>query len=70
LAAAEGQNIGASPRADPIKPGVRKESGKQWAGEVGMVRNVIEIRSELEFEPFSDRGHFADGEIQVLVIWT
>ena len=53
----------------PLGAASAKKRWEQRAGEVRMISDVVKICSELKFEAFPNWGHFANGEIQVSVIW-
>src|SRR5580704_11681848 len=54
--------------ANAVGCGVRKEGRHQRIGKGGVIKNIVKVRPELHLQSLVDRGHFADGEVQVAVV--
>src|SRR5439155_2672147 len=66
----EREKVDAPPRngVDAVKTRVGREARIKRAGEVGMVRQVVELRPELDREAFSDGRVLEDGEVELAVV--
>ena len=53
-------------RIDPMVVARGKEGRQEWIGEIRVIEDVEEIRTELYFQPFVDRGVLIESKVPLL----